>query len=199
MLDDSIGYIILANFDGDSSISFISAADELIMEGARAFIFDFRSNGGGWVSEMTSMLDYLLPEGEIFVAIDKEGYEEIIYSEAEMVDIPCVVLVDRYSFSAAEYFAATLREYGYAIIVGEQTSGKSRSQMTYPLPGGGALHISTGQYLTKNRISLFDAGGLTPDHEVLLNEDEFNLLLSGELPLDADPQLITAIGILSNY
>ena len=197
MLDGNIGYVQIANFDQGASDSFISAVEELIGQGAFAFIFDVRNNFGGRLNEMTPMLDYLLPEGEIFVAVDKSGVETIISSEPGMIDLPCVVLDNRYSFSAAEYFAATLGEYGYAKIVGEQTTGKSRMQSTFTLPGGGAVHISTDQYLTVNRVSLYDAGGLTPDYLIELTDEEMSKLISENLEKEADPQLAKAIELLA--
>ena len=196
LFEGNIGYISLANFDGGSGIAFISAVDQLIEMGAVSLVFDVRNNGGGRVSEMTLILDYLLPEGEIFVAVDKEGIEDIIESTSEMIDLPCVVLINRYSYSAAEYFAATLSEYDYAITVGQKTTGKSRSQVTYRLPGGSAVHISTGQYLTKNRVSLYDTGGLTPDYEVDFTKDEMLLFLSGHLAYEDDPQLAASLNLL---
>jgi len=196
MLNVNIGYVDISNFDQGASDRFISAVEELITQGADAFVFDVRNNGGGRVVEMTGMLDYLLPEGEIFISVDRSGKESVTMSDPEMVDYPCIVIVDCYSFSAAEYFAATLSEYGYASIVGEQTSGKSRMQTTYTLSGGGALHISTGQYLTKNRVSLHDAGGLTPDHQVILTDEEFALFIAGNLEKDDDPQLQMALQLL---
>ena len=197
MLDDSIGYIYIENFEGGAADGFISAVDQLLAQGAEALVFDVRSNGGGRVGEMTRMLDYLLPEGEIFISIDKSGKEEITMSDSAMIDIPAVVIVNGYSFSAAEYFAATLREYGYADIVGEQTTGKSRSQRTEPLPGGGALHISTAQYLTKNRVALYDVGGITPDYPIALSDEEFAMFVSGNLGLSDDPQLQLALTALN--
>ena len=196
MLSGDIGYISVSNFDYGAADSFIAAAGELIDQGTRAFVFDVRMNGGGRVSEMTGMLDYLLPEGEIFIAVDRSGVETITLSDADMVDLPCVVLVDRNSYSAAEYFAATLSEYGYASVVGEQTSGKNRMQTTYTMPGGGALHLSTSQYLTKNRVSLYDVGGLTPDYLIVLDDDEYELLLSGNVDMEDDPHIQKALSLL---
>ena len=196
MLDGSIGYIRLANFESGAANSLIAAVGELIDQGAEGLVFDVRGNGGGRVSEMTRILDHLLPEGEIFIAVDRSGKEEITTSGASNVDIPCAVLVDRYSFSAAEYFAATLKEYDYAVIVGEQTTGKDRSQVTIPLPSGGALHISSAKFLTKNRVSLYETGGLTPDYPVAMTEEEFTLFMSDSLEKDADPQLACAMELL---
>jgi len=199
MLDSGVGYVAIKNFEQDAALSLISAVEGLIESGARAFIFDVRGNGGGRVSELTAILDFILPEGDIFVAVDRHGTETITRSDPESIDLPMVVLVDRYSFSAAEYFAATLREFGRADIVGEQTTGKSRMQTTIALPGGGALHISTDQYLTKNRISLYDVGGVVPDHVVTLTEEEFAQRISGNLNKDQDPQLQMALLVLTKH
>jgi carboxyl-terminal processing protease len=198
MLDGDIGYIRLENFDTGSADRFIFAARVLIEQGARAFVFDVRANSGGRVNEMTKILDFLLPEGEIFIIVDRAGNEEVTLSDANMVDLPAVVMVDRESFSAAEYFAATLREYGYAEIVGERTTGKSRMQVTIELPSGSALHISTAQYLTPNRVSLHDAGGLTPDYQVALTQAEQILFFEGNLEKEHDPQLQKALSILQS-
>ena len=198
VLDNNIGYIRIKNFEGSSSDGFIYAVNALIEQGVIGIIYDVRYNGGGRVNEMTQMLDYLLPEGEIFVSVGHDGREDITWSDPAMIDLPTVVLVDRYSFSAAEYFAATLMEYDYAQIVGEQTSGKSRSQRTEILPHGGALHISTSQYLTRNRVALYDAGGLVPNYILSLSDDDFNHFLSGRLNVEEDAQITFAISLLTD-
>ena len=196
MLDRDIGYIILANFNESAAERFIAAADSLIAQGARGFVFDFRGNPGGWVTEVTGILDYLLPEGEIFVTVDRGGNEAVTMSDENSIDLPAVVMVDRYSFSGAEYVAALLREYGYAQVVGEQTTGKSRMQTHIVLPGGGAVNLSIAEYLTKNRVSLHDAGGLRPDYEIILSEEDMSLLYSGILDVGDDPQLLKALEVL---
>ena len=196
LLDGGVGYIVIANFDYGVGDSFIAAIDALLEQGAQGMIFDVRSNNGGRVVEMTKMLDYLLPEGDIFISVNKQGVEDITRSDSSMVKIPAVTIVDANSYSAAEYFSAMLREYDYAQVVGERTTGKNRMQQTFPLSNGGALHISISQYLTKNRVSLYDAGGLAPDYEVVLSEEEYARLVSGNLPHEDDPQLQAAIELL---
>jgi len=196
MLDGNIGYIILSNFNEGAAQRFIYAANKLVDQGASGFVFDFRGNPGGFVTEVTAILDFLLPEGEIFVAVDRNGHETVTKSDEAFLDTSAVVMVDRYSFSGAEYVAALLAEYGYAPVVGEQTTGKSRMQMHVELPGGGAINISFAEYLTKNRVSLHDAGGLTPHHEVVLSEEEMSLLYSGSLAIEDDPQLQKALELL---
>jgi len=198
MLDNNIGYVMLRNFEAGAGSSFIAAVNTLIDQGAVAFIYDVRSNNGGRVGEMTEILDFLLPEGEIFISVNRSGDEQITRSDADFIDIPAVVLVNSYSYSGAEYFAAMLSEYEYAYTVGEQTTGKNRMQTTIPLSNGGAVHISTGQYLTKNRISLYDTGGFTPDFEISLTDDDLYLFIRGELAADSDLQLQKALSLLIN-
>jgi len=197
MLDNNIGYVLLKNFEAGAADGFISAVNTLIEQGAVAFIYDVRSNNGGRVGEMTQILDFLLPEGEIFISVNRSGIEQITKSDPDSIDLPAVVLVNRYSYSGAEYFTAILNEYDYAITVGEQTTGKNRMQTTIPLSNGGAVHISTGQYLTKNRISLYDTGGYTPVYIIDFTDEEYELFRKGELEKKSDPQLVKAILLLT--
>ena len=170
MLEDSVGYVALANFYTGSAQAVEEAVNELVEQGARALIFDMRDNGGGYLSELTDMLDFLLPEGPIFRSRDVDGNETVTYSDASCVDLPMVVLVNADTYSAAEFFAAELQEQGVAKIVGEPTSGKGYSQQTYQLESGGAVSISTGAYFTGQGTSLIGTG-LTLDEEVYLTDE----------------------------
>jgi carboxyl-terminal processing protease len=187
---------MIKNFEGGVADAFIAAANDLIKQGAASFVFDVRNNGGGRVSELKKMLDYLLPACDIFVAVDKSGREDVSVSDADNVKLPSVVLVNGYSFSAAEYFAACLQEYGYAQLVGQHTTGKNRSQITLELPDGGALHISSGEYLTPHRVSLTKQGGIAPDYEIILSDDDNVLLYNGQLDRTKDTQLLKAMELL---
>jgi len=197
MLEGNIGYVQVRNFDERSSERFIYAVNTLIEQGAVAFIYDVRSNPGGRVNEITPILDFLLPEGDIFVAVNRSGVEHITTSDENMIDIPAVVLVNRFSFSGAEFFAAMLSEFDYAYTVGSQTTGKNRMQTTIPLESGGALVLSTGEYLTRNRVSLYDVGGFTPDFIIELTNEEYREALSLGPDPDIDPQLEKAIYLLT--
>jgi carboxyl-terminal processing protease len=114
-----------------------------------------------------------------------------------MIDLPMVVLVDRHSYSAAEFFAAIMREYDHTIIVGEQTTGKSRMQTLHLLPGGNAVNLSTAEYLTKNRVSLYDTGGVTPDYLIEFSDEQRRLFFMGNLNLSEDIHIIRALELLA--
>lgn len=172
MLDGNIGYIKIANFEAGSSEGTINAIERLVAEGATSFIFDVRNNPGGLLSELVSLLDYLLPDGDLFISVDKQGNETVKTSDKICLSSKMAVLVNANTYSAAEFFAAALQEYDWATIVGENTTGKARSQITLELSNGGAVHISTHKYLTPDRVDLSEVGGIKPDIEAVnTNED----------------------------
>ena len=196
MLEGDIGYIVIENFRQGAGTDAIEAVKALTDEGAQALVFDVRSNPGGLVTELTALLDTLLPEGTIFIRADKSGDETVQTSDAACVELPMAVIVNGESYSAAEYFAAALREYDRAVIVGEATTGKARSQVTLELYDDSAVHISKYTYLTPQRNDLYEAGGLTPDIAAALTEEERVLFDTGWLEPTDDPQVQAAIDAL---
>ena len=195
LLDSGVGYIQVENFYLRSAEQVEAAVADLQAQGATALVFDMRNNGGGYLDELTEMLDYLLPEGPIFRTRDRAGNEQVTESDADCVDLPMVTLVNQDTYSAAEIFAAELQEKVGAGIVGVETSGKGYSQQTYPLFNGGAIGISTNTYYTGEGTSLIGTG-VTLDREVALSEEDAALLLAGQLPYDQDEQLQAALELL---
>ncbi len=183
MLEGGIGYVYLANFYSGSADSFRQEVDRLQIEGAESLIVDLRNCPGGYVYELKQILDYLLPEGPVFTEKSRWWFKSVYESDAECVDLPMVVLVNANTYSAAELLAAQLRESVSAPVVGELTSGKGYVQITFPLPNGGGLGISTATYCTGNGHSLIGEG-ITPDIAV-------------ELKTSMDEQLQAAIGLLT--
>lgn len=155
-------------------------------------VIDVRHNSGGLVSEMEQVADRFLPECDVMILRRKNGREMRRTSGAEHDDIPLAVLADEQSYSAAEFFAALMQEYGRAVTVGAKTTGKERAQNTYKLAGGSEIVLSDQQYLTPQGRALGETG-MTPDLEVALPEGAvFYFLEPGE-----DPQLAAAVGALA--
>ena len=175
LLEGNVGYVALANFYKGSADHVKAAVEDLLDQGAVSFVFDMRNNPGGYLDELTDLLDYLLPEGDIFRSGDRSGPKKTVKSDADCVDAPMAVLVNGDTYSAAELFAAQLRESVGATIVGEPTCGKGYSQQTLPLPGGRALNISTKTYYTGSGASLIGVG-ITPDIELERTGPEDNQL-----------------------
>lgn len=171
MLEGSVGYVRLSDFYSGSADSLQKQVESLMDQGATSLVLDVRSNPGGYVDELIDMLDYLLPEGPVFVERPRWGVETVYESDASYVDLPMVVLVDADSYSAAELFAAQLRESAQVPIVGEVTSGKGYSQLTFPLANGGGLGLSVAAYCTGSGHSLIGEG-ITPDVELSLDTSD---------------------------
>lgn len=184
MLENNIGYVYLANFYSGSAESFRQVVDQLQLEGAESLIIDLRNCPGGYVHELKKILDYLLPEGPVFTEKSRWWFKSVYESDAACVDLPMVAIVNADTYSAAELLAAQLRESVSAPIVGELTSGKGYVQITFPLPNGGGIGISTATYCTGSGHSLIGEG-ITPDVPV-------------ELTSSADEQLQAAIDLLTN-
>ena len=195
LLDSGVGYIQVENFYLRSADQVEAAVTDLQAQGATALVFDMRNNGGGYLDELTQMLDYLLPEGPIFRTRDRAGNEQVTESDESCVDLPMATLVNQDTYSAAEIFAAELQEKVGAYIVGVETSGKGYSQQTYPLFNGGAIGISTNTYYTGEGTSLIGTG-VTLDREVALSEEDAARLLAGQLPYEEDGQLQAALELL---
>jgi carboxyl-terminal processing protease len=109
-----------------------------------------------------------------------------------------VALVNSESYSAAEFFAAALREYDAARVVGEQTCGKGYFQQTFDLSDGSAVSLSVGKYYTPKGVSLADVG-ITPDVEVPVDDDTFLEIYYGNLEPEEDPQIQEAVKLLRGY
>lgn len=169
LLDDGVGYVRLDNFYSGAASSLSREVQSLMDQGATSLVLDVRSNPGGYVAELIVALDYLLPEGPVFTERPRWGEETVYDSDAECVDLPMAVLVDAYSYSAAELFAAQLRESVQAPIVGEVTSGKGYAQLTFPLVNGGGLGLSVSAYCTGGGHSLIGEG-IQPDVELSLDD-----------------------------
>ena len=195
MLDDNIGLVTIENFDDRCAEESIAAIETLLEQGAEKLIFDVRFNPGGFASELVELLDYLLPEGELFRTIRYDGEEYVDTSDADCLDIPMAVLVNGSSYSAAEFFAAALQEYEAAVVVGEPTVGKGYCQTTYQLSDGSAVSLSIGKYFTPKGISL-EAEGITPDVLELVEEEVAAQIYYGILPPEEDPHIQAAIRVL---
>ena len=130
--------------------------DELKQENADGLIIDLRGNGGGHLTEATALSGLFIPSGPVVQLRETGGRVEVLDDPEpnEAWTGPLVVLVDRFSASASEIFAAAIQDYGRGIVVGQQTYGKGSVQNLYPLdryalgpdPGFGQLTVTIGKY-----------------------------------------------------
>ena len=195
MLESGIGLVRIYNFDDRCAKETIAAIEDLLQQGAEALILDVRSNPGGYKEEWVALLDYLLPEGPLFRSEDYKGKITVDESDAKYLDIPMVVMVDAYSYSAAEFFVAALDEYDAAVVVGTPTTGKGYFQKTFQLLDGSAVVLSIGKYTTPNGVSLANVG-ITPEICVKVDEKTTYMIYRDILDPKEDPQIQAAVEAL---
>ena len=196
MLEGNIGLIKIANFDERCAQETKAVIQDLRDQGAESLIFDVRFNPGGYRKELVEILDYLLPEGVLFRSVSYSGETSEDLSDSTCLEMPMAVLVNGSSYSAAEFFAAALSEYGWALIVGEPTVGKGYFQNTIELGDGSAIGLSVGKYYTPSGVSLAETGGLVPDVEVEADEETTAQIYSATLAAADDPQVQAAVRAL---
>lgn len=196
MLTDGIGLVKISNFDERCASESIAAIQKIQQDGAKKIIFDVRNNPGGYAEELVKLLDYLLPEGDLFRSVSYDGTEKVDTSDADCLDMPMAVLINGSSYSAAEFFAAALQEYQAATIVGEPTVGKGVYQTTISLGDGSAVALSTGKYFTPKGNSLTDVG-VIPDVRVDVDEETAEKIYYGTLSYADDLQIQAAIQVLN--
>ena len=197
VLDSGYGLITISNFDSKCAHETIAAIEELMEQNVKGIVFDVRFNPGGYKHELVEVLDYILPEGPLFRSETYDGKTETDTSDAGHIEIPMAVLVNGDSYSAAEFFAAAMQEYDYAIVVGEKTCGKGYFQNTITLSDGSAVALSVGKYFTPNGVSLAGVG-ITPDVTVEVDEDTYAAIYGRALEPSEDPQLQAAISALNS-
>jgi carboxyl-terminal processing protease len=182
--DTDIGYMLIKNFDDSSAASFKTIMEELKRMGALSVIIDVRDNVSGKPGELSEILDYLLPKGDMFLLRDRSGKETTYSSGNSSVSTPIAVIVNENTSCAAEVFASVMQQNGYK-IVGRRTAAQAHSQTIVELTDGSAVRLSRYEYLTPDKKSMADLGGVSPDKVSYQIEDS-----------DMDVQLEAALDIL---
>lgn len=193
MLENQIGYIRIASFKGNTVEQFQTALQNLLKNGAKALVFDVREDGGGLVAALEKVIDPLLPEGDIATATYNNGETKLlVHSDANELQLPMMVLVNGNTASAAELFTASLKDFGKAEVIGEQTFGKGIMQNTVEMKDGGAVTLTVATYQT-TRGECYHGVGITPD--VVIKEDYETIDFNHPDP-DHDAQLKQAMELL---
>lgn len=173
MLDNSVGYIKLDEFDGVSTSQFSAALNELTDNNMKKLVIDIRDNPGGRLDVVCDILDLFVDKDKLLVYTkDKNGKGEEEYSryDAAVKDIPICVLVNGNSASAAEVFSGVMQDYGLAEIVGNQTFGKGIVQKIVDLEDGSAIKLTVSKYYLPDGENIHGKG-ITPDYNVDLPEE----------------------------
>ena len=170
---DNVGYVRITTFSEQTTPGLMNAIDEIISEQGddlKGFILDLRNNPGGLLTEAISVTDAFLEGGEI-VSTRGRNDSQTSHAYARPGDIargmPLVVLINSGSASASEIVAGALKDHKRAILMGTRSFGKGSVQSIIPMPGHGAIRLTTARYYTPSGVSI-QAKGISPDIEVEL-------------------------------
>ena len=180
VLPGDIGYISITQFTGDAADVFREAIDAFVAQHVRGLVIDVRNNPGGYLDQVVSIADRLLPKGLIVYVKERDGTRQNHYSDEAWCDLPLAILVNDMSASASEILASAIQAFDRGTVVGLNTYGKGivQSLISYSEDGAG-LQLTTASY--------YDALDRCP-HEVGVKPD-IEIPLDGErVPFEPDPQ-----------
>ena len=171
MEPNDVGYVRLTQFT-ERADSGVRGAIEALQKQAhgklRAIILDLRNNPGGLVDQAVAVASDFIAQGEI-VSTRGRRPEDTQRWNAQGGDIthglPLVVLINGGSASASEIVSGALQDHRRAILLGTRSFGKGSVQTVIPLPGEGAVRLTTARYYTPSGRSI-QGLGITPDVKV---------------------------------
>ncbi len=135
------------------------------IENVNGVVIDLRNNPGGLVNQAVLVADAFLDAGEIVSTRERDPGAGDRYNATagDLTDgLPIVILINGGTASASEIVAGALQDHRRAIVVGTQSFGKGSVQTIMPLPGDGAMRLTTARYYTPSGRSI-QALGISPD------------------------------------
>jgi carboxyl-terminal processing protease len=168
LIGDDIGYIRITSFTEQTDVGLNNAIKNIKQQAGgklRGVVLDLRNNPGGLLDQAVAVSDAFLDKGEIVSTRGRRPDDAQRYN-AQPGDIaaglPLAVLINGGSASASEIVAGALQDHHRAVLVGTRSFGKGSVQTIIPLPGHGAMRLTTARYYTPSGRSI-QAKGIEPD------------------------------------
>jgi carboxyl-terminal processing protease len=166
LLDDSIGYIPLQQFNESAHGDLAAGVKQLQSDGAKSLVIDLRGNPGGYLEQALEISNLFLAQGQEIASVRGRAQPTQTYVAREQPlapTLPLVVLTDQYTASASEIVAGALQDHDRAVVMGTTSFGKGLVQTLFNLDGGYALKMTTGKWFTPNGRSIQKERKLMPD------------------------------------
>jgi len=177
MEPDDIGYVRLTQFTEQADAGIKAAIKELKAKNGgklRGLVLDLRNNPGGLLDQAVAVSSDFIDQGEI-VSTRARHPEDSQRWDAKGTDIlngaPLIVLINGGSASASEIVSGALQDHHRAILLGTRSFGKGSVQTVIPLPGNGAMRLTTARYYTPSGRSI-QGLGIAPDVPVQETAEE---------------------------
>jgi carboxyl-terminal processing protease len=167
VIEDSIAYIRIAQFQSATGEDFVAAIKKLRNDTPtlNGLIIDLRNNPGGILQSSVQVVDALINEGTVVYTQGRLESSNVSYSATEgdeTMGLPIVVLINGGSASASEIVAGALQDHQRAVIMGTRSFGKGSVQTILPVGEKKGIKLTTARYFTPNGRSI-QAQGITPD------------------------------------
>ncbi|HWA43722.1 MAG TPA: S41 family peptidase [Hypericibacter adhaerens] len=168
---NDIGYVRITSFSEQTDVGLKAAIDKLKQQSNNKLIglvLDLRNNPGGLLDQAIAVSDDFIDQGEIVSTRgrDPKAAQRFNATPGDITGgLPMVVLINSGSASASEIVAGALQDHHRAILMGTTSFGKGSVQTIIPLPGHGAIRLTTARYYTPSGRSI-QGTGIVPDIEV---------------------------------
>jgi carboxyl-terminal processing protease len=166
---DNIGYIRITTFNEQTDVGLNNAMKNLKQQAGNKLlgvVLDLRNDPGGLLDQAVAVANAFLDKGEIVSTRGRRSDDAQRYNSRAGGDIthglPVVVLINGGSASASEIVAGALQDHHRAVLLGTRSFGKGSVQTIIPLPGHGAMRLTTARYYTPSGRSI-QAKGIDPD------------------------------------
>ncbi|WP_368252266.1 S41 family peptidase [Enterococcus sp. 2201sp1_2201st1_B8_2201SCRN_220225] len=162
--EPTVGYLQITTFGEGTAEELKTAIQDLRKKGAKSFVLDVRQNPGGLLDAVQEMASMFLADGQVIVQFEDNQGNKTKTVASETLDggfkvkEEVVVLVDGNSASAAEIFAAALKESGQREIIGTTTFGKGTMQQVADLDDESDLKLTVAKWLTPDGTWLHEKG-----------------------------------------
>ncbi|OFV98828.1 MAG: peptidase S41 [Acidobacteria bacterium RIFCSPLOWO2_12_FULL_54_10] len=150
LLSPDVGYIRIASFNENTSRELREEMQNLNVPALKGMVLDLRNNPGGLLAEGVNVTDLFLEKGQLIVSHRGRSSPERKYTARRGggEPYPLVVIMNRYSASAAEILAGAIQDHDRGLIIGEASFGKGLVQTVYPLSQDSGLALTTAKYYT---------------------------------------------------
>ena len=166
-IEPGIEYMKITTFDSlNTYVAFKSEYDSMAQKDIKSLIIDLRGNPGGDVGLAFNMINAMIPDKDItYCGVSgKDGFFEAEVSSGIGIKLnKIVILVDKYSASASEIMSGSLKDLGYATLVGQTTYGKGTAQYHFGLGDGSYAVITAFEFIMPSAQS-YNKMGITPDY-----------------------------------
>ena len=181
MMTGGVGVFTVTEFNANTYEQLENAFTRFLTQGGKGMILDLRNNPGGLLNSVFQVADAFIDSKLIVYEVDSKGNRKNWNASRGgfALDVPLIVLTNRYSASASEVLAGALMDHNRAIIVGDKTFGKGSVNTLEKISDGSGIYFTIAKWYTPDG-KLIEGEGLVPDVDLT----QMDTLESGQDALD---------------